>query len=110
MTEKTSIENVIKSIERYRRLSLGLPIPVIRHDIPAGFKINPDNSSELVIDEKDFELLLQARKYLKDSPYSEVAIWLTKSGLTISHNGLHKLMRDRPPYTEDERRIYNTAS
>lgn len=109
MTDKVLLDNVVKSIERNRRLSLGLPVPIIRSDIPIGYKINNANPNEAIVDEIKYGLLIQARKYLRESPYAEVSTWLIKSGLPISHNGLYKMMHSRPPYTDDERQQYNSS-
>lgn len=101
-----SIDGVVKGIERNRRLSLGLTVPIIRAEIPAGYKVNPDNTAEAIVDTEKFELLKKARAFLKNSGYAEVAQWLTRNGFAISHNGLHKIMMARPPYNDEERRLY----
>ena len=102
----------IRSIERYRRLSRGLPVPVIRHkglNPPCGYKLDPNNKFSYIVDEEKFNLLIQARHYLRESSYRDVADWLTKKGLKISFKGLQKLMKNRPPLTYDERRRYSAS-
>lgn len=96
------------SIERYRRLSLGLPVPVVRGEtrVPLGYKINPDNPKELIIEAEVFDVLKKARVHLKGSSYRDVLEWLKGKGIKVSLRGLYVLMRDRPPYTDDERASY----
>lgn len=84
--------------DRYERLSQGLPVPVLTSEIPLGYKINPDDPLELIKDPEVFDLLIRARKYLKDSSIRDTAEWLRSKGVKISHQGLHKLMKLRPPY------------
>lgn len=110
MGEKVNLDLLVRANERNRRISLGLPVPVIRAELPAAYVYDPANKDQAIIDTVKFDLLKQARKYLKDSSFQEVSAWLTKSGLPISHNGLHKLMKSRPPYTDDERNNYLTSS
>ena len=90
-------------------MSLGFPVPKLRKLIPVGYKINPENSKELIVDEPVFELLKQARKYLKECSCREVSDWLKAHGVKISHDSLLDLMRDRPPYTDDERKRYSST-
>lgn len=107
MTLGNNIDSIVRTLERNRRLSMGLPVPIIRAELPIGYFVSPDNDRECIADEAKFTLLRQARKFLKESPFHEVALWLTKNNIPISHNGLHKLMLARPPYTEDERTSFN---
>lgn len=104
--------NTVSSMERYRKLSLGLPVSIVRGKtrIPLGYKINPTNPKEFIIDEEVFNLLHTARKFLKESSVREVTAWLKRKGVKISHMGLFKLMRDRPPYTDDERNRHGLTS
>lgn len=110
MGEKVNFEVLVRANERARRLSLGLPVPIIRSELPCGYVVNPENKDEAIIDPVKFDLLKQARKYIKDSSFYEVAAWLTKNGLPISPNGLHKLMTHRTPYTDDERLLYLSST
>ena len=110
MGDKVNLDSLVKAFERNRRISMGLPVPSIRSEIPCGYVVNPDNKEQAIIDQNKYNLLRQARKYLKESSFQEVSSWLTKSGLPISHNGLHKLMSTRIPYTDDERTHYNTTT
>jgi hypothetical protein len=108
MSHKTNLDSFVRNRERFRRISLGLPVPIVRAEIPLGYVVNPKNDAEAIADENVFKLLVAARKHLKESPYAEVAAWLTRNGVAISHNGLHKIMQFRPPYTDEERALYGT--
>lgn len=110
MADTVNINAAVRQIERNRRLSLGLPVDAIRAEIPIGYKRSEADPLKLVAIPEHYSLLLQARKYLNDSSYKDVAAWLTKAGLPISHNGLHLLMKARPPYTDDERQRFTSSS
>ena len=78
-------------------------IPRIARTIPFGYKQNEDDSDLLDPIEKELTLLEQARKYVNQYSYRQVANWLSKqSGRYISHIGLQKRLKN-------ERRRKNQA-
>jgi len=80
-----------------------LPIPRIARTIPFGYEIDPEDSHLLLPVKLELDLLEQARKYVKQYSYRQVANWLTKnSGRDISHVGLMKRLKN-------ERRRQNQA-
>ena len=80
-----------------------IQIPRIARTIPFGYKQNEDDSDLLDPIEKELTLLEQARKYVNQYSYRQVANWLSKqSGRYISHVGLQKRLKN-------ERRRKNQA-
>ena len=80
-----------------------IQIPRIARTIPFGYKQNEDDSDLLDPIEKELTLLEQARKYVNQYSYRQVANWLSKqSGRYISHIGLQKRLKN-------ERRRKNQA-
>jgi hypothetical protein len=72
-----------------------MQIPRIARTIPFGYKLSEDDPNILTPIPKELELLDQARKYINQYSYREVANWLTKnSGRTISHVGLRKRVQN----------------
>ena len=72
-----------------------MQIPRIARTIPFGYKLSEDDTNILTPIPKELELLDQARKYINQYSYREVANWLTKnSGRTISHVGLRKRVQN----------------
>ena len=68
-----------------------LPIPRISRTIPFGYEVDPDDPDVLLPIEHQLDMLEQAKKYLKQYSYREVANWLTRNtGRDISHVGLRK--------------------
>jgi hypothetical protein len=68
-----------------------IQIPRIARTIPFGYKQNENDSALLDPIEKELTLLEQARKYVNQYSYRQVANWLSKqSGRYISHVGLRK--------------------
>jgi len=73
----------MKSWERVPRLS--------KRSVPFGYEIDPEDDSWLKPIAKELELLLLAKKHLKQYSYREVSAWLTtQSGRRITHDGLKK--------------------
>ena len=78
-------------------------IPRIARTIPFGYKQNENDNDILDPIEKELTLLEQARKYVNQYSYRQVANWLSKqSGRYISHVGLQKRLKN-------ERRRKNQA-
>ena len=66
-------------------------IPRVARTIPFGYKINPDDKGILLPIDHELDMLEQAKKYIKQYSYREVANWLTaNTGRSISHVGLKK--------------------
>ena len=73
----------MKSWERVPRLS--------KRSVPFGYEIDPEDDSWLKPIAKELELLLLAKKHLKQYSYRKVSAWLTtQSGRRITHDGLKK--------------------
>ena len=80
-----------------------IQIPRIARTIPFGYKQNENDNDILDPIEKELTLLEQARKYVNQYSYRQVANWLSKqSGRYISHIGLQKRLKN-------ERRRKNQA-
>lgn len=70
--------------------------PVVRvgRYVPFGYEQDPEDLDILLPIPDQLNLLEQAKKYLKQYSYREVAAWLTEqSGRSISHVGLFKRVR-----------------
>ena len=66
-------------------------IPRVARTIPFGYEIDPDDSGILLQIDNELDMLEQAKKYIKQYSYREVANWLTRNtGRSISHVGLKK--------------------
>jgi hypothetical protein len=80
-----------------------VPIPRVARTVPFGYEIDPDDTGILLPIEHELDMLVKAKKYLKQYSYREVANWLTRNtGRTISHVGLKKRL-------DNERRRKNKA-
>jgi hypothetical protein len=80
-----------------------IEIPRIARTVPFGYELHPDDSEVLVPIPDELDKLQQAKKYLKQYSYREVANWLSRNtGRYISHVGLKKRL-------DNERRRYNQA-
>ena len=78
-------------------------IPRVARTIPFGYEIDPEDTQILLPIEHELDMLVKAKKYLKQYSYLEVANWLTRNtGRTISHVGLKKRL-------DNERRRKNKA-
>jgi len=72
-----------------------MPIPRIARTIPFGYELDPEDNNLLKPIKIELDLLEQARKYIKQYSYREVANWLSKnSGRDISHVGLMKRLKN----------------
>ena len=72
-----------------------MPIPRIARTIPFGYELDPEDNNLLKPIKIELDLLEQARKYVKQYSYREVANWLSKnSGRDISHVGLMKRLKN----------------
>ena len=72
-----------------------IPIPRIARTVPFGYELDPEDNNLLKPIKIELDLLEQARKYIKQYSYSEVANWLSKnSGRDISHVGLMKRLKN----------------
>ena len=68
-----------------------IEIPRISRTVPFGYELHPKDSGVLVPIPDELDKLQQAKKYLKQYSYREVANWLSKNtGRYISHVGLRK--------------------
>jgi len=68
-----------------------VPIPRVARTIPFGYEIDPEDTQILLPIEHELDMLEQAKKYLKQYSYREVANWLSiNTGRSISHVGLKK--------------------
>ena len=71
-----------------------MPIPRIARTVPFGYELDPEDKNLLKPIKIELDLLEQARKYIKQYSYREVAHWLSKnSGRDISHVGLMKRLK-----------------
>ena len=68
-----------------------IPIPRVARTVPFGYELDPNDDGILLPIDHELDMLMQAKKYLKQYSYREVANWLTtKTGRDISHVGLRK--------------------
>ena len=68
-----------------------IEIPRIARTVPFGYELHPEDSEVLVPIPDELDKLQQAKKYIKQYSYREVANWLSKNtGRYISHVGLKK--------------------
>ena len=80
-----------------------VPIPRVARTVPFGYEVDPQDDGILLPIDNELDMLVQAKKYLKQYSYREVANWLTRNtGRTISHVGLKKRL-------DNERRRKNKA-
>ena len=85
-------------------------IPRIARTIPFGYKQNENDSDLLDPIEKELTLLEQARKYVNQYSYRQVANWLSKqSGRYISHVGLQKRLKNEKKRKNQARSIRKWA-
>ena len=80
-----------------------VPIPRIARTVPFGYEIDPKDNRILSPIKIELDMLMEAKKYIKQYSYREVANWLTRNtGRSISHVGLKKRL-------DNERRRKNKA-
>jgi hypothetical protein len=66
-------------------------IPRVARTIPFGYELDPNDDGILLPIDYELDMLEQAKKYIKQYSYREVANWLTtNTGRSISHVGLKK--------------------
>jgi len=71
-----------------------LPTVRIARHIPWGYEVDPEDDEVLLPIVEDLELLEEAKKYLLEYSWRDVADWLSKaSGKRISHQGLVKRVK-----------------
>ena len=81
-----------------------LSIPKVARTVPFGYKVNEEDPDILDPISDELNKLQQAKKYLSQYSYREVANWLsTNTGRSISHVGLMKRLTN-------ERRHKNQAT
>jgi len=71
-------------------------VPVVRvgRMVPWGYKQDPNDPDILLPIPEELELMEQAKKFLKQYSYRDVANWLSEqSGRSISHVGLYKRVK-----------------
>lgn len=90
----------LESLERYKRLCLFLPIKKIRKGIPWGYKVDPNDSSMYLPEEKAIEVYIKAKEYLKTESYETMAAWMTSQGFPTSDDGVKRLVFERPIWNE----------
>ena len=72
-----------------------MPRPRIARTIPFGYELDPEDKNLLKPVKIELDLLEQARRYVKQYSYRQVANWLSKnSGRDISHVGLMKRLKN----------------
>ena len=80
-----------------------IAIPRISRTIPFGYELDKDDPDVLQPVENELDMLEEAKRYLKQYSYREVANWLSRNtGRSISHVGLKKRL-------DNERRRKNKA-
>ena len=80
-----------------------IAIPRISRTIPFGYELDKDDPDILQPVENELDMLEEAKRYLKQYSYREVANWLSRNtGRSISHVGLKKRL-------DNERRRKNKA-
>ena len=55
-----------------------VPIPRVARTIPFGYELDPEDDGILLLIEHELDMLMKAKKYLKQYSYREVANWLTR--------------------------------
>jgi len=71
--------------------NIWVSIPRVARTIPYGYELDPEDSRILLPIDYELDMLEQAKKYIKQYSYREVANWLTRNtGRSISHVGLKK--------------------
>lgn len=70
------------------------PVVRIGRQIPWGYEQDPDDEDILLPIPDELELMEQAKKFLKQYSYRQVAAWLSEqSGKPISHVGLYNRVK-----------------
>ncbi len=91
------IFKTVEDLDRLRNVMLGLPIRQLRHTIPWGYRVSDEPGMLEPVDEM-FVLLVEAKSWLDNSTYKDIADWLSvESGVDITHEGVRKVMERRQP-------------
>ena len=87
-----------------------LPIPKIARTVPFGYKVNEEDPDILDPIPDELNKLQQAKKYLSQYSYREVANWLsTNTGRSISHVGLMKRLTNEQRHKKQATSLRNWA-
>ena len=87
-----------------------LPIPKIARTVPFGYKVNEEDPDILDPIPDELNKLQQAKKYLNQYSYREVANWLsTNTGRSISHVGLMKRLNNEQRHKKQATSLRNWA-
>jgi hypothetical protein len=92
----------VEELDKLRALMLGLPIPRNSKIIPWGYRLSTRTTKEgkeiLTPIEICFKYLVEAKKYLDEATYENIAAWISEeSGHSITPMTLHNIMRYRMP-------------
>lgn len=88
----------IEDLDRIRNIMLGLPVPYLRGIVEYGYVKHPDNPKMLEPIDAQFAYLVDAKHYLEESSFREVARWLSRvGGRKINHSTLFYIMSRRTP-------------
>ena len=88
-----------------------LPIPKVARTVPFGYKLNEEDPDILDPIPDELNKLQQAKKYLKQYSYREVANWLsTNTGRSISHVGLMKRLTNEQRHKKQATSLRNWAA
>ena len=87
-----------------------LPIPKVARTVPFGYKVNEEDPDILDPIPDELNKLQQAKKYLSQYSYREVANWLsTNTGRSISHVGLMKRLTNEQRHKKQATSLRNWA-
>jgi len=87
-----------------------LPIPRVARTVPFGYKANKEDPDILDPIPDELNKLQQAKKYLNQYSYREVANWLsTNTGRSISHVGLMKRLTNEQRHKKQATSLRNWA-
>ena len=87
-----------------------LPIPKVARTVPFGYKVNEEDPDILDPIPDELNKLQQAKKYLSQYSYREVANWLsTNTGRSISQVGLMKRLTNEQRHKKQATSLRNWA-
>ena len=88
-----------------------LSIPKVARTVPFGYKVNEEDPDILDPIPDELNKLQQAKKYLNQYSYREVANWLsTNTGRSISHVGLMKRLTNEQRHKKQATSLRNWAN
>ena len=88
-----------------------LPIPKVARTVPFGYKVNEEDPDILDPIPDELNKLQQAKKYLNQYSYREVANWLsTNTGRSISHVGLMKRLTNEQRHKKQATSLRNWSN